>query len=346
MVYPFVTKTLTEKITLAAAGDYGREHQIEIPREHAIQQIAITLTGTGVNTTGSTVFHEDNPMNLIQRIVLEANDTTPLRSVSMVSAYFKNLYDYGVGNRREPILTAGTPISFKAVVLMDFKRNVRDKLDMSMLLPAHKFSSLYLKFTIGQLTDLADTIVALGTVEITATVTYVKKNPIKAAWDILYESEHPIAIAAAHPTFEARDLEGMGSRIRRITLFARDNSIRDDALMTLIKIRDNQKEYEPLNMQWVAMKDLDLSDYKLNVIEYWDGAASVPVYDELAAASGVRGTITGMAAIDFDKNLNMSAWYPAQNYTKGNLQLQYQNGGPTGVASLIYVLEYLRKETL
>lgn len=347
MVYPFVTKPVAQQITLTLITDYGTTKDIVLPRQKPIQQIGILLTGTGINTTGSTIFNEDNPMNLFSKIQLLVNDTTPIRSLSGASLYFTNLVDYGVGNYRDILDTAGAGQTLSCLLLMDFKRNVKDKLDRSMLFPAHKFSDLRLRFTIGQLTALADTIAAYGTVTVTVFVTYLKELIVKPSWDILYQSEHPIPITVTSSgNYMPRDLEGMGQKIRRLILFCRDNSLRNDTLVTNIKIRDEQKEYEPYVMPWNSIKNLDISDYKLPRSEYYDGANSLPVWDELATASPVLGTIAGMAMVDFDKNLNMSNWYPAQHYRKGDLQLQYVNGAPTGTATLTYIIEYLRNEKI
>lgn len=303
------------------------------------------MEATGLDLTGSTAWNEDNPMSLIPTVVLMANDTTPIRSLSFTSLYLKNWYDYGLPNDRI-VVDAATDTSFKAVGVMDFRADVKDELDLSMIFPAHKFGSLKLQFQVAPTTSFTDAIVAYGTVTISITLICTKNNPTQDKWDIHYVHEHPVTISAIHPQYEPRDIEAMGFVIRRLFMITRDNSLRSDALLTNLKIRDNVKEYEPYVSTYLKTKDRDILDYRLIVQQAWDGAAMIPIYDPLAGFSTIPGTIKGIAVIDFDRNVNMTAWYPTQGYTKGNLQLQYINIAPTGVATLTYILEYLRNEKL
>lgn len=343
MVYPFIQKELDDKLELTIASDFNKIEEIDLPRQKPIQQIGIKVTNTGMDITGSTSFHEDNPMNFIRKIILKVNDTTPVISVSAAGKFYKNYYDYGVmlPNTR---VEANTATGFDFHVLLDFRRSLKDKLDQSALFPAHKFNSLKLQFDLGDIVNMYDTVVDRGTTEIRVQLIQTKDVVKKDLWDILYETEHREDIYSSHPSYFPRNLEGMGHLIRRLTLMVHDNSLRSDALLTDVKIKDNKREYEPFVMPFQRIKDFDIEDYKLQPNL---DAAGNPVIDPLPATPSTPiGTIKGFANIDFDKNLNFSLWYGTAGYTLGDLQLMYQNGAITGSAYLDYIIEYLRRETL
>ena len=311
----------------------GKKVSVSIPRDNFIQKMMMRMDLVYTTAGGASVA-EDGILNILKNITLTADGNDTKRSMALKRLYYLNVLAYSVKPELVDIdvsVAAGKAASVSFEIGFFGKQFHPDDLDYSALLPASEYSSLELIFDIDATTALGtNQTITAGTLDIS-----VKEIPLDAS-EIrqLYgsklagkpvrfeklsaisetEDEQPVSAALSNYGF-VYELPTSGTLLRSV-IFPSQSALRNDALVTGFKIRDNRTKQDLKEESWKQAQSRDKYEYGI----------SAP----LEAASNF--VIKGMAVCDYQEigNLDM------RNVKKGDITLNMTTTTPTA-AKIVFI---------
>lgn len=300
--------------TITYAGSSVLRFAGGLPRQHVMQRVGIqfdgTLTVAGGSVNGTIV--QDGLLDVaFSRIELKANGGESIKVTKGKLNYFRNQFYTGSPDVLvNPAVTAGAN-TCKAVVYLDMEM-LRSVMDKAALLDTRRLSGLDLEITTGAATS---GVVTGGdrTETLTGTYTVFAEEIVGAAGefhtnlDKLYTLDLTGGAAGTHKIELNR-----GDALRSMLLLVRDNSARDNALVTNVKL---------------VLDGVDIRvDKPFSVIQ------SENVREFGVELSSGAHPVTGVAIIDLDDDGRMANII--DTYSASKVELELTVGSITGTAGV------------
>lgn len=242
--------------------------KIDLPRNHRIQRMVLELTGTySVTTFGAT---DDALHGLINAIRVKRNGTDPVRNLPAAYLAKINYFDYGRSLSYVAPTGDGAGQAFRAVYVIDFRRDRKNATDVFGALDAKNADSLKLEIDWGAATDIGSGVSALTNTQVKVTLYEAQMTPaeerrIYGSQDLLeYQTYNQKTVDAAYNDYQFFVNVPAGNIVEKIMVVARSAGALSDALVTRYKVK--QYAPNPIDLQdydWYSSQEVDRLDYAL-----------------------------------------------------------------------------------
>jgi len=332
----FSNETLDEQIDFAA----NTTKVLDLDRDKFVQDLYLRTT-IDYDTGGSApVLDEDNPLDLIQSVRVTANGET-LYELPARELWYMNAYWNGIAGERNNTTTATTQSNVIDSFMLEtpFKLNYRDPFDIGAVIPAQDLNQFQLHIGWGAAANLAtNTTINSATMDVTMREVTFTPDEIRRNFGADFSklprirvSEKVQTVASSNTNFAFQVDVPTGNFIKNIGIFARDNSIRDDDLISRWRLRRRSPAQLDITgaLDWESEQSIDRTENRMP----WDLEIDAALSSEELWARPLRGftfaNTEGMAGI--------IGGIDARLLKQGDLQFQASNETPTAVADVTLV---------
>jgi hypothetical protein len=269
----FSKRTLNETIALTGTG--GMTGSVKIPRDRYIQKIEMRLS-SNITDTGASGDNEDGILALLKNLRLVANGNDTRVQVYGYDAWLVDKYEYGTPNTNDAIGSGAGTVNKYATICLDFSTDPRNPLDISALLPAQTFSSLWLYVDFGTRSDLWSTV---GTSVInSASITVTLRECDLDANDLakvgrlykIVESTTTKPVDAVYGNYQWSFDLPVGNIVKRVMVVVKDNatpSIRSDAILGAFMIKQQSPvKVELIQSAWNEHQACNKREYEAETV--------------------------------------------------------------------------------
>lgn len=250
---------------------------IEVPLDRYLSAILLRFSFT-YDTAASPTVNEDGVLNGVSRINLKVNGKV-VRSYAPKRAFYRHILDLGVSPERVNATTTvanGKTATF--VLPIYFRLNPRDEFDVRALLAAPHLSSVEIEVEWGA-ANAFGTNQTIQSGSVTPTFKELVLTPgeegqfygrsgqdvVRAGsrlLELIETEQGPKTNDQAYSNYGFTFDLPTGAHLARSHVFATDNALRSDALVTELRVKDSAGNgWVPIEESWSASQARDLMEY-------------------------------------------------------------------------------------
>lgn len=332
----FNNVTLDEQLTFSP----NTTSVIDLDRDKFVQDLYLRTTIDYDTAAGAPVLQEDNPLDLIQSIRVTANGET-LYELAGKRLWYMNAYWNGIAGERNVTTTATSQSNVIDSFMLEtpFKLNYRDPFDIGAVIPAQDLNQFQLHIGWGANANLAtNTTINTATMDVTMREVTFSPKEIRDNFGANFEklprirvSEKVQTVASSNTNFAFQVDVPTGNFIKNIGVFAVDNGVRDDDLISRWRLRRRSPAQLDITggLDWESEQSIDRTENRMP----WDLEIDAALSSEELWARPLRG----YTFLNTEGFAGVLGGIDARLLKQGDLQFQASNAVPTGVSDVTLV---------